>query len=270
MNGTEWKEQHAPNLVLKQWQEAIAAWVQVKGLPPLSQEELMMDLTFDVGQIMLMFRKGKLETFWGTHGEPKGYPAEMAQLFVSLLHLATTANVDLSKEVASVMEFNYSRAARVVHPTPEQPSRKEDNMEPVGTGTGTIEEVKTEAPKAPAMPPPPQGADLNAWCKYVNDWAQSKGWNDSPLHIGDALMLMVTELAEAKEEDRKRPNQPNSYHYEDTDKGPKLCGLPSELADAVIRIFHFCGRAGINLEQVICEKMVYNQKRAYRHGGLAS
>jgi NTP pyrophosphatase (non-canonical NTP hydrolase) len=272
MNGTEWKEQHAPNLVMKQWQEAIARWVEVKGLPDLTTDQLLADMAHDFGQILKARATGHMETHWDKQGVPRGFPIELGNLLVTMLYLCEQNKISMASELATIMEFNYSRPARIIHPKPEQAPRKEINMEPNGAGPGTIiahPPAEQEAPK-PAPLPPPQGADINQWCKYVNDWAQSKGWNDAPLHIGDQLMLMVTELAEAKEEDRKRPNQPNSYHYEDTDKGPKLCGLPSELADTVIRIFHFCGRTGINLEQVICEKMVYNQKRAYRHGGLAS
>ena len=52
-------------------------------------------------------------------------------------------------------------------------------------------------------------------------------------------------------------------YYED---GKKLCGIPSELADVVIRIFDFCGGNDIDLEKVILEKMEYNETRPYKHG----
>lgn len=47
----------------------------------------------------------------------------------------------------------------------------------------------------------------------------------------------------------------------------KTEGIPSELADTVIRIFDLCGYYGIDLETAILEKMKYNKVRPYRHGG---
>jgi hypothetical protein len=34
-----------------------------------------------------------------------------------------------------------------------------------------------------------------------------------------------------------------------------------------VPIFHLCGYYGIDLEKLIVEKMDYNQRRPYRHGG---
>ncbi len=43
--------------------------------------------------------------------------------------------------------------------------------------------------------------------------------------------------------------------------------IPFELADIVIRVFDMCGHYGIDLESAIREKMEYNKKRPYKHGG---
>ena len=43
-------------------------------------------------------------------------------------------------------------------------------------------------------------------------------------------------------------------------------GIAAELADAVIRSADLCGALGIDLEEVISEKMKYNEGRPYRHG----
>lgn len=43
-------------------------------------------------------------------------------------------------------------------------------------------------------------------------------------------------------------------------------GIAVELADAVIRIFDFCGYCNIDLESIIRIKMDYNKQRPYRHG----
>lgn len=44
-------------------------------------------------------------------------------------------------------------------------------------------------------------------------------------------------------------------------------GVPTELADAVIRILETCQEYGINLGEQIEDKMRYNETRAFRHGG---
>jgi hypothetical protein len=49
--------------------------------------------------------------------------------------------------------------------------------------------------------------------------------------------------------------------------GAKPEGIPSELADVVIRICHYCGVNGINLAAAIREKTAYNCTRPYKHGG---
>ena len=43
-------------------------------------------------------------------------------------------------------------------------------------------------------------------------------------------------------------------------------GVPSELADVVIRIMDICEYYGIDLEKVILEKHEYNKKREFKHG----
>lgn len=53
------------------------------------------------------------------------------------------------------------------------------------------------------------------------------------------------------------------------DHVPKPEGVPSELADHVIRIWSLCGEAGIDLGPAIVQKLNYNATRAQRHGGKA-
>lgn len=47
----------------------------------------------------------------------------------------------------------------------------------------------------------------------------------------------------------------------------KPCGVPIELADELIRIFHFAGKHGIDLADAVKQKMKYNETRPFRHGG---
>lgn len=47
----------------------------------------------------------------------------------------------------------------------------------------------------------------------------------------------------------------------------KPCGVPSEMADIVIRVLHFCGKHGIDISRAVREKMLYNDSRPFKHGG---
>ena len=44
-------------------------------------------------------------------------------------------------------------------------------------------------------------------------------------------------------------------------------GIPTELADVIIRVLDYCGCAGINIDAAISQKHEYNKSRPYRHGG---
>jgi NTP pyrophosphatase (non-canonical NTP hydrolase) len=77
------------------------------------------------------------------------------------------------------------------------------------------------------------------------------------------VMLVVTELAEAVEE--ARVDQWIEHRREGDTEKPE--GFVTELADAVIRIFHIAGLLGLDLETAIQNKMAYNETRSHRHGG---
>lgn len=91
------------------------------------------------------------------------------------------------------------------------------------------------------------------------------------------LALIVTEAAEAVEELRKGMTADQAY-YSDTDGAThetpydsnnlprKPEGVPSELADVVIRCFDFAHEAGLSLGEAILEKLDYNDTRPYLHG----
>lgn len=89
---------------------------------------------------------------------------------------------------------------------------------------------------------------------------------------GNKLMLIVSEVAEAQDELRK--GYPANYtYYPDAPvfiigerKPSKPEGVPSELADVVIRVLDFCYTEGIDLESIIEEKLAFNATRERLHG----
>ncbi len=101
--------------------------------------------------------------------------------------------------------------------------------------------------------------DLRDECHAI---ARSKGWYDGgQRNTGEALMLIVSEVAEAMEEYRA------GHTYWWMDATGKPLGPNIEIADVLIRVFDFAGAMGIDLDEAVRMKMAYNETRAYRHGG---
>lgn len=73
------------------------------------------------------------------------------------------------------------------------------------------------------------------------------------VNIGEKLMLIVSEVAEAMEGDRKDLMD---------DKLPHRKMLEVELADALIRIFDLAGFLQLDLAGAVIEKLAFNQQRA--------
>lgn len=92
-------------------------------------------------------------------------------------------------------------------------------------------------------------------------------WDGDERNFGELLMLVVSEASEALEEYRRNHKPDETYYSIDSQGNKKMEGVPSELADIVIRVADMCGHYGIDLEGAVAEKMAYNAKRPYRHGG---
>jgi NTP pyrophosphatase (non-canonical NTP hydrolase) len=96
----------------------------------------------------------------------------------------------------------------------------------------------------------------------AHETALEKGWYDPPKTLGEAVLLVHTELSEAVEELRKDVPIDSIYFLSD-----KPEGFGVELADAIIRICDIAQYHSIDLEDAIRLKLEYNKTRPRRHGG---
>ncbi len=98
--------------------------------------------------------------------------------------------------------------------------------------------------------------------------SEDHGFHDVGRTFGDACMLIVSEVAEALEAYREG-NDPATTFYKPSGPGSTLekpVGIPSEIADVVIRCLDFAECYGFDLHTSIEEKMNYNRTRPYLHG----
>jgi hypothetical protein len=90
---------------------------------------------------------------------------------------------------------------------------------------------------------------------------------------GNKLLLIVSEVVEAHDEIRSGHAADQTYYptqaADPGTNGPvqhKPEGVPSEIADAVIRCFDFAYTEGFSLADIIIEKLKYNATRERLHG----
>ncbi|OGX08256.1 MAG: hypothetical protein A2Z88_07850 [Omnitrophica WOR_2 bacterium GWA2_47_8] len=93
---------------------------------------------------------------------------------------------------------------------------------------------------------------MNKLSNLCHTVAVEKGFWDKERNIGEALMLIVTELSEAMEAHRVQDHE----------------NFKEELADTFIRLFDLCGGLKIDIEEEIEKKANKNKARPYKHGKI--
>jgi NTP pyrophosphatase (non-canonical NTP hydrolase) len=111
----------------------------------------------------------------------------------------------------------------------------------------------------------PVPTTLAEWSTVIHQYAMDKGWWEAPIDISSKFMLFTSEVAEAYEEYRNGRELAETYYEEGKPTKPE--GVPTELADVIIRILDFTQWAGIDIQAVMAEKHRFNLTRPYRHGG---
>lgn len=89
------------------------------------------------------------------------------------------------------------------------------------------------------------------------------GFYDEPRDFDRTLMLIVGEVTEAHEEFRDgRPF--TQIYYREHDGKPE--GIPTELADILIRLLDTAAHLGIDIAAAVAEKHAFNKTRPHKHG----
>ena len=125
--------------------------------------------------------------------------------------------------------------------------------------------------------------NLNELSKQIYEGNKLRGFDVSKENIGQTLMLVVSELAEALEADRKSKYAnlevfENCMAADDINEGDMDLYVKQsfqetikdtfqdEIADSMIRLFDLCGGLRIDIEKHIKYKLDYNSKREFKHG----
>lgn len=119
---------------------------------------------------------------------------------------------------------------------------------------------------------------ITDWQEIIHEQVVAKGFWDDKTDTATKLMLIVSELSEALEADRRNKYATNSRMkidfinflecdaiFKDNFEKEIKDTFEDELADAMIRIMDLAEKNNINLEDHIRAKMRYNRMRPNKH-----
>lgn len=123
--------------------------------------------------------------------------------------------------------------------------------------------------------------EIKQFEKEAHENAVKHGWWDKEPSFGELIALCHSELSEALKEYRDG-HKPDQTYYSCTQNANiagecdgncghcqygKMEGIPSELADVIIRVLDMAEHYNINLETALTEKQAFNETRPYKHDG---
>lgn len=134
----------------------------------------------------------------------------------------------------------------------------------VSEAAEALEEIRKGIPAGETYYPTRIGTD--GWHKgqQMVAWCETCRWGLSINQVGPSIRSGARtpkQMAEDHQETLGR--EVHDVRWAELHK-PE--GVPSELADIVIRCFDFAGSNGFNLGQIIQEKLTYNSSREHMHG----
>lgn len=126
---------------------------------------------------------------------------------------------------------------------------------------------------------------LAAIGESANKNANQKGFWEENYNLSEKLMLIVSEIAEAQEADRKdcfadlegfekhysdliysSYEEYNDLHFQSAFEDFVKNTFEDEMADTLIRVLDLCCQRGIDIEEHVRLKMKYNSLRPHKHG----
>lgn len=101
---------------------------------------------------------------------------------------------------------------------------------------------------------------INQLCYDSHKNSVLHGFYEGTYNLGEKLMLIVGELGELQEGDRKGKGQQPDEHC------PDFTNTEIEAADVFIRLADLAEYNKWRLGEAITAKMLYNSQRPYKHG----